>query len=142
MIKYPRTCRGIIMSKLFFIAISLLLLPATGFGAITGVASTEYVTDIVNALGVPDISKKLDDHIGNVENPHAVTAAQVGLGNVKDVDNTNADNLISGTVNIARLPVGNTGETVASGADARFNTLPTVAPTDNPPDGRVYVWFE
>lgn len=106
-----------------------------------GIASSAYVHQIVSSLGVPAISEALAAHTVNTENPHAVTAAQVGLGNVKDVDNTNADNLVSGTVNIARLPVGATDGTVAAGADTRFDTVSMTEPAGNPPDGRAYVWF-
>lgn len=106
-----------------------------------GIASSAYVRQIVGALNVPVISEKLTAHIENTENPHSVTAAQVGLGNVKDVDTTNADNLVSGTVNIARLPVGMTDGMVASGGDTRFDTLSTSEPAGTPPTGRVYVWF-
>ena len=65
----------------------------------------------------------------------------MGLGNVKDEDNTNADNLVSGTVNIARLPVDTREDTVAAGADTRFDTISMPEQAENPPDGRVYVWF-
>lgn len=106
-----------------------------------GIASSAYVRQIVSSLGVPAISEALTTHTSNVENPHAVTAAQVGLGNVKDVDNTNADNLLSGAVNIARLPVGSTEGTVAAGTDTRFDSVSITEPAGNPPDGRVYVWF-
>jgi hypothetical protein len=45
----------------------------------------------------------LTSHISNTSNPHSVTKAQVGLGNVLDVDTTNANNISSGTLNDARL---------------------------------------
>ena len=37
-------------------------------------------------------------HIANINNPHNVTKAQVGLANVADVDTTNASNINSGTL--------------------------------------------
>jgi len=132
---------GGFMRKLF-----LYILPATVMiapnAAVAGIASTEYVKAIVDALEVAKISENLTGHINNTENPHAVTAAQVGLGNVQNVDTTNADNLTSGTVNVARLPVGNAADTVAPGNDTRFDTISTTEPAGTPPDGRVYVWFE
>jgi len=45
----------------------------------------------------------LTSHTSNTSNPHATTKAQVGLGNVADVDTTNASNITSGTLGDARL---------------------------------------
>lgn len=87
------------------------------------------------------INTAMAAHANNTENPHNVTKEQVGLGNVPNIDVSNASNLTSGTVDVARLPVGTTTGTVASGGDTRFDTLPTTTPTGTPPAGRVYVWF-
>ena len=83
----------------------------------------------------------LSGHVANTENPHAVTKAQVGLGNVQNVDQTNASNLTSGTVAYGRLPVGTAASTVAAGNDVRFNTIPTTQPSGTPPSGQVFIWF-
>jgi hypothetical protein len=45
----------------------------------------------------------LTSHTSNTSNPHSVTKSQVGLGNVADVDTTNASNIASGTLADARL---------------------------------------
>jgi hypothetical protein len=45
----------------------------------------------------------LTSHTSNTSNPHGTTKAQVGLGNVADVDTTNASNITSGTLGDARL---------------------------------------
>lgn len=45
----------------------------------------------------------LSAHISNTSNPHSVTKAQVGLGNVADVDTTNASNISIGTLSDSRL---------------------------------------
>jgi hypothetical protein len=45
----------------------------------------------------------LTSHTSNTSNPHSVTKAQVGLGNVTDVDTTNASNIASGTLSDSRL---------------------------------------
>lgn len=104
--------------------------------------SKGYVDAIVAAVASSKVDKtEFNSHASNNSNPHAVTAAQVGLGNVKNVDQTNAGNLSSGTVAYGLLPVGNTANTVAAGDDVRFGTLPTVAPTGTPPEGQVFVWF-
>lgn len=97
---------------------------------------------------IPDISYVseivygLEEHVQDTDNPHAVSAAQVGLGNVKNVDTTDASNLTSGTVDVQRLPVGTDAGTVAAGDDFRFSAIPTNAPSAPPPAGYVYIWFE
>lgn len=45
----------------------------------------------------------LTSHTSDTSNPHSVTKAQVGLGNVADVDTTNASNISSGTLSDSRL---------------------------------------
>ena len=70
-----------------------------------------------------------------------MAASDVGLSNVQNVDQTNASNLTSGTVDVARLPVGTTSTTVAAGNDSRFDTISTTQPSGTPPTGTVFVWF-
>ena len=49
------------------------------------------------------VDGKVDTHTARVNNPHSVTKTQVGLGNVQNVDTTNASNIASGTLANARL---------------------------------------
>ena len=101
------------------------------------VTSKSYVDDIVSALNTT-----VSNHVADKNNPHMVTAAQVGLGNVKNVDTTNASNITSGTLSTDRLHVGTTSGTVASGDDARFFGVPRGRPTGDAPEGMVWMWFE
>jgi hypothetical protein len=41
----------------------------------------------------------IDTHLASTSNPHSTTASQVGLGNVPNLDCSNADNISSGTTN-------------------------------------------
>lgn len=100
---------------------------------LASIPSTAYVQSNINA--------KMTEHTANTANPHGVTAAQVGLGNVKNVDTTNAANLATGTVDVARLPVGTAANTVAAGDDTRFDTIATQSPGATPPVGRAFMWF-
>jgi hypothetical protein len=111
-------------------------------------------TDTVNAA-IGKLEKALDgkqaagDYVPTTRtvNGHAlsadvtVTKGDVGLSNVQNVDTTNAANISSGTMDVARLPVGTTSGTVAAGDDARFNTVPTTQPSGTPPTGQVFIWF-
>ena len=114
------------MQKVLFALCVLLIVPH----AYAGVASSDYVSTTVSA------------HTSDASNPHSVTAAQVGLGSVKNVDTTNAENITSGKLNTERLSVGTATGTVAAGDDARFNTIVTSRPSGIPPAGMVWVWFE
>lgn len=76
--------------------------------AASSVAGTDVVPVVQTAGGADDpkkatVTQVLAPHAGNTSNPHAVTKAQVGLGNVQNVDQTNADNLTTGTVADARI---------------------------------------
>lgn len=52
---------------------------------------------------IDEVGRDLMVHISDMENPHEVTKAQVGLGNVKNVDTTDASNITSGTLSNDRL---------------------------------------
>ena len=57
-----------------------------------------------NDNGIVDTSDEVILHEADLSNPHSVTATQVGLGNVVNVDTTNASNIISGTLPSSVLP--------------------------------------
>lgn len=54
---------------------------------------------------VTTVDGKVETHTARVDNPHSVTKTQVGLGNVSNVDTTNASNITSGTLSADRLAV-------------------------------------
>ena len=131
------------------------------------IASMQYVLSIISSLNAANITSGTIDvarlpvgttsttvaagddarfgtmatHIADTANPHGVTKTQVGLGNVPNVDTSNAANITSGTIDVARLPVGTTSTTVAAGNDARFDTVSTTQPSGTPPSGTVFMWF-
>ena len=112
-----------------FIFVFLALLCEIGHASVS-VASAKYVDNSV------------EYHATNTSNPHNVTAAQVGLSNVKNVDTTNANNITSGTISYDRVPVGTTENTIAAGNDTRFYTIPTSRPSVTAPGDAVLIWFE
>ena len=72
------------------------------------------------------------------------TVNSTGLGNVRNVDQTNAANITAGDLPYARIShmVGPATGKVAAGDDARFNTIPTAAPVGSPAPGRAFIWVE
>lgn len=118
------------MNKLALVFLSAILLTQSASNAAPSVASAGYVNQTIT------------DHTSNKANPHNVTAEQVGLGDVKNVDTTNANNITSGQVALDRLPVGNTANTIAAGDDARFYAISASQPNITAPEGMVLVWFE
>ena len=63
-------------------------------------------------------------HIENKENPHGVNKTQVGLGNVQNVDTTNANNITGGTLSNDRL--GTIPYSKLSGVQATISDLETI----------------
>jgi hypothetical protein len=60
--------------------------PTAVLGTVSAqLATTEFVQAAVNALDIPDVTGDLTAHLADNDNPHAVTASDVGLG---AVDNT------------------------------------------------------
>lgn len=57
----------------------------------------------------------IQQHIASTSNPHSVTKSQVGLGNVQNVDQTNASNITSGTLGESYLPTGINANKIADG---------------------------
>ena len=58
----------------------------------------------------------------DTNNPHAVDKTDVGLGNVQNVDQTNASNLSSGTVSETLLPTGIDATKIADGSVSNMNS--------------------
>lgn len=69
-------------------------------------------------------------HAARVDNPHSVTKTQVGLGNVPNVDATNATNITSGTLSSARL--ANSGVTANTYKSVVVNAKGIVTGGTNP----------
>lgn len=141
-----------------------VVLPSIGHCSVY-VASMEYVNNIVKSIpkvnliteqssenelatasGVWNmgamIREELIAHQENKDNPHNVTAEQVGLGNLKNIDTTDAANITEGVIDYRRLPIGMVADTVAAGNDARFFGVPRTKPNQDAPDGMVWMWFE
>ena len=70
-----------------------------------------------NALdGKEPANANIQSHIASTANPHGVTKSQVGLGNVQNVDQTNASNISSGTLGESYLPTGINANKIADGS--------------------------
>lgn len=69
----------------------------------TSDANKPISTATQTALNSKADSSVVSAHISDTNNPHATTKSQVGLGNVANVDTTNASNISSGTLDDTRL---------------------------------------
>ena len=66
--------------------------------------TSEEVAAIESGI-TSDLVNQYSGHVASISNPHKVNKTQVGLGNVKNVDTTNASNISSGTLSNDRLGV-------------------------------------
>ena len=66
--------------------------------------TSEEVAAIESGI-TSDLVNQYSEHVASISNPHKVNKTQVGLGNVKNVDTTNASNISSGTLSNDRLGV-------------------------------------
>jgi len=64
-----------------------------------------------------------DAHMVNFSNPHHVTATQVGLGNVQNIDTTNASNITTGTLPNNVIPPLAIVDTFVAASDAAMLAL-------------------
>jgi hypothetical protein len=91
----------------YFTAARVRAVVLTGISLVTNavISATDTVLSAFGKLQAQITANlsTLTSHTSNTSNPHATTKAQVGLGNVADVDTTNASNIASGTLADARL---------------------------------------
>ena len=77
----------------------------------------------LNSGVTSQIVTNTNNHIGNTNNPHNVTKAQVGLSNVANVDTTDAANITKGILSIERI--ADKAVTTAKIADVQADTTAT-----------------
>lgn len=85
--------------------------------------TSEEVAAIESGI-TSDLVNQYSGHVASISNPHNVNKAQVGLGNVKNVDTTNANNISSGTLSNDRL--GTIPYAKLSGVQATIPDLNTI----------------
>jgi hypothetical protein len=99
----------------------LTFLPITGGNATGNVGAPTFTEGgVLLSVKYEPKNANIQSHISNVTNPHSVTKQQVGLGNVQDVDTTNASNITSGVLDDARIPSNIT-------RDGEVNSSTTIA---------------
>lgn len=86
----------------------------------TELASALNETTIAINKNIATIDDEVATHIATINNPHQVTKSQIGLSNVRNVDNTNATNLTTGIVPKARM----------NSAPGAYAMNPYVGPSD------------
>lgn len=118
----------------------------TSWNGRTGVVTVNS-GDIATVLGfTPANAATLAAHTSDTNNPHSVTKEQIGLGNVQNVDATNASNIAAGTVDKDRLP-GTLNATAAPSftgtlyGGAAANDDVTIEGTSHGTKGSAYVFL-
>lgn len=89
-----------------FIAASDSNIITTAFSFSIFVSSAENISAIINETLQYATKAAFDDHVGNTSNPHSVTKAQVGLGNVPNVNTNNQTPTYTTPVSTSELTSG------------------------------------
>lgn len=94
-------------TNLYFTAARVRAVVLTGLSLVTNavISATDSVLVAFGKLQAQITANlsTLNSHVADTNNPHAVTKSQVGLGNVANVDTTNASNISSGSLSDSRL---------------------------------------
>lgn len=94
-------------TNLYFTAARVRAVVLTGLSLVTNavISATDSVLVAFGKLQAQITANlsTLNSHVSDTNNPHAVTKSQVGLGNVANVDTTNASNISSGSLSDSRL---------------------------------------
>lgn len=105
--------------------------PATTAEANAGTVNNRYMTPATTNVLISRLVKEaMDAHIADKNNPHGVTKAQVGLGNVPNYSAANSAEATSGVVNDRFMTPGVTKEAIAQQVGNAFNSH--VANVSNP----------
>lgn len=92
-----------------------------------------YVDAKIAATPIPEVKALLDSHVGAKNNPHGVTASQVGLGNVPNVSTNNQTPTYTLASTLANLTSGETlSVSMGKIAKAIANLLSHLADKGNP----------
>lgn len=91
---------------------------ATQVEAQTGTANNLFMTPLRTAQAIQTLAiQPLTDHINNTSNPHNVTAAQVGLGNVPNYPKATTAQAQAGTSDAVFMTAKTVAEAIAALAD-------------------------
>jgi len=103
---------------------------ATNAQALAGTDNASYMTPLLVSAAITDATAPFAAHLTDTSNPHAVTATQVGLGNVQNYAMASTDDASEGTVSTAYMSPLLTAAAIAAQALAPLNTH--IDDTDNP----------
>ena len=104
---------------------------ATTTVAIAGTSTTSFVTPAgLKGYADTNVMPTINNHIARQDNPHNVTKAQIGLGNVLNYGMSTEAEARAGTINTAFMSPLRTAQAIATQALTPLNAH--VARTDNP----------
>ncbi|WP_233874204.1 hypothetical protein [Paraburkholderia adhaesiva] len=91
--------------------------------AVTGASTTLYMTPVATAAAINGtVGLTINQHLLNTSNPHLVSAAQVGLGNVRNLSTASSSDAITGTSNdLYMTPAATAAAIAATGSLGQMN---------------------
>ncbi len=123
--------------SIFYIIFFVLLFNGT---ALADIASTTYVSEIVDVLNTQSDWAQTDENAPNyIKNKPVVPSTdsvEYVSNKIQKISDTSTENQYPSAIAVREAL-----KEKADLNDDKFNSIPTSQPSGLPPDGRVFIWF-